>query len=68
MIYWIICIMICYLIIFLWLGNGIIRHHPNENKKNFPEVTVIVSAHNEESNINQLTIVLNVTMIAVSLG
>ena len=54
MIYTIIMIMAVYLIIIVWLSNGIIKHQVAKNKNNFPNVSIIVSAHNEENNIEHL--------------
>jgi len=54
MIYAIIIIIVAYFILIVWLSNGIIKHPVAKNKNIFPNVSIIVSAHNEEDNIENL--------------
>ena len=54
MIYLGIIIIICYLIIILWFASGIINNPKTLDKMFSPNVSIIISAYNEENNIKNL--------------
>ena len=54
MIYIAIIIVIAYLFSMIWFANGIAKYNYSDNILNYPSVSIIVSAHNEEHNIRNL--------------
>jgi len=60
MIYIGLIIIIFYVFALIWLGNGIIKYSFVNDDTFHPEVSIIISAHNEENNIaNLLDILIN---------
>ena len=49
-----IIIVISYLLVCIRLTNGIIKYNTTNNQSFLPEVSIIISAHNEENNIANL--------------
>ena len=54
MIYIGIMVVICYMIILIWLTGGIIKDRRLIDQNFYPNVSIIISAHNEEKNITYL--------------
>ena len=51
MIYIAIITIACYLFFMIWLANGIANYSSNDNPNYYPNVSIIISAHNEENNL-----------------
>ncbi len=54
MIYFGILFVICYMLIIIWLTSGIIKYNQKACSDFHPNISIIISAHNEENNIENL--------------
>ena len=58
MIYLFILFIICYMLFLVWLSNGIINYKSIEDETFHPNVSIIISVHNEEKNLPDLLNIL----------